>query len=439
MTAPYLELEIYWEQPIPFDVSELDPLQAVVMPLGGIIIGNVGGSGGGAVNSVNGQMGVVTLDAEDVGADVAGSAQTVSEALQPQITVNTDAVAMLTALLSALQSAKADVTYVNAQIATLVGTDTQTLAAIQAISAELADNEDLLSALNQTVANRVRFDVATQGLTALQKYNARTNIGAEEVGTAATLMSQITAASIGAVTANQLANVAFSGSYNDLSNKPSITGTLLTGLTSASAAAISATDTIIGALAKLQANVDTKADATNTLALINTKISSTLLGTVNGVATLGSDGLLTAAQRPASTGGADDIIWITPTRASPSYDFVSGFDDGTRPFQLGKDANGVIWVQGVLRMTGNYSYTSLSNFQTLPSTHMIKGMTNDYPSYIKLNSVQPIVPNGNQQSPSLLISYLSGVQKLALNASYSSSSTTIIVFNRQPLGYALNP
>lgn len=197
------------------DVIEMVGSAIIVMP-------SSGGGSGGAVNSVNGKSGTVILSAADVGADVAGSAQTVSDALQPQITVNTDAVAMLTALLSALQSAKADVTYVNAQIATLVGTDTQTLAAIQAISDALAENEDLLSALDQTVANRVRFDVATQGLTALQKYNARTNIGAEEAGTAALLIGQITAASIGAVTTAQLANVAFSGSYNDLSNKPTI-------------------------------------------------------------------------------------------------------------------------------------------------------------------------------------------------------------------------
>lgn len=304
-----LGMRVFWNHG-PMPVSTRKTARLVMnVPFGTVM--NLGGNGGsgGAVDSVNGQTGAVMLDAVDVGADVAGAAQAVSNVLQPQITLNTDAVAMLTALLSALQSAKADVSYVNQQIATLVGTDTQTLAAINAISDALSDNEDLLSALDQTVANRVRFDVSTQGLTALQKYNARTNIGAEESGTAAQLISQITATSIGAVTASQLANVAFSGSYNDLSNKPSITGALLTGLTSVSAAAISATDSIIGALAKLQANVDTKADATNTLALINSKVSSVLLGVANGVATLGSDGKLTAAQAP--TGGG---ITITDVR-----------------------------------------------------------------------------------------------------------------------------
>ncbi|RYY79918.1 MAG: hypothetical protein EOO69_04430 [Moraxellaceae bacterium] len=218
-----LGMRVFWNHgPMPVTTRKTARL-AMTVPFGTVM--NLSGNGsGGAVNSVNGQTGSVMLNATDVGADVAGSAQAVSDVLQPQITINTDAVAMLTAMLSALQAAKADVTYVNQQIATLVGTDAQTLAAIQSISDALAENEDLLEALDQTVANRVRFDVATQGLTALQKYNARTNIGAEESGTAALLIGQITAASIGAVTASQLAAVAFSGSYNDLSDKPAADG-----------------------------------------------------------------------------------------------------------------------------------------------------------------------------------------------------------------------
>lgn len=42
--------------------------------------------GGGAVDSVNGQTGVVVLDAADVGADPAGTAEAVRDDLQPQIT-----------------------------------------------------------------------------------------------------------------------------------------------------------------------------------------------------------------------------------------------------------------------------------------------------------------------------------------------------------------
>ena len=262
-----ISLKFDWPNLVP--INKTATSSPVSLQLASIVV--VEREGGGSVSSVNGQTGDIVLAANDVGADIAGSALAVSDALQPQITTNTDAVAMLVALLSALQASKADLTYVNDQIANLVNSDAQTLATIQAITDALAESEDLLEALDQTVANRVRFDVATQGLTALQKYNARTNIGAEEIGTAAQLISQITAASIGAVTANQLATVATTGSYNDLINKPNITGTLLTGLTTATAAAISATDSIISALAKLQASVDTKADAANTLLLLGNK------------------------------------------------------------------------------------------------------------------------------------------------------------------------
>lgn len=140
----------------------------------------------------------------------------------------------LTALsaLALLVSSKADASAVAQQIADLLGTDAQVLAAIQTLGAALAEDQDLLDALEYTVANRVRFDTATQALTALQKANARTNISAEELGTAALLIAQITAASLGAATAAQgakadtalqsadVAPVALSGNYNDLSNLP---------------------------------------------------------------------------------------------------------------------------------------------------------------------------------------------------------------------------
>lgn len=429
--------------PVKLSVTE----QPIKLTISNLMYQAQGSGTSGAVNSVNGKAGNVILTPADVGADIAGAAQTVSDVLQPQITLNTDAVAMLTALLSALQSAKADVSYVNAQIATLVGADTQTLAAINAISDALSDNEDLLSALDQTVANRVRFDVATQGLTALQKYNARTNIGAEESGTAAQLISQITATSIGAVTASQLANVAFSGSYNDLSNKPSITGALLTGLTSVSAAAISATDSIIGALAKLQANVDTKADATNTLALINSKVSSVLLGVANGVATLGSDGKLTAAQVPAASGGSgtdDKITWTTVT-STLTTNVASGFADNSNQLMVGKDKNGVIYVKGVFRNTSSVSAVSsgtgsmLSLFN-LPSTHQVKGFSNNSTTYTLFSvryTDQSLPQTPNTSGYYCRLQVYQGVQTFGVSGSMGMD--VICYIPPQAIGVALNP
>lgn len=54
-------------------------------------IADLGGGGGGAVDSVNGQTGVVVLDAIDVGADPAGSASTVATNLSNHIADATDA------------------------------------------------------------------------------------------------------------------------------------------------------------------------------------------------------------------------------------------------------------------------------------------------------------------------------------------------------------
>lgn len=168
---------------------------------------NVGGgnTSGGAVASVNGKTGPVELAAVDVGADVAGSALAVQEVLQPQITVNKNALLIVNTLIAALQGGKADLSYVSQAIADLVNSDAQTLATLQSINAALTEYEDLLEALDYTVGNRVRFDTPTQGLQSLQQYNARVNINAEEAGTAALLIAALTASDIGAVTPEQLA------------------------------------------------------------------------------------------------------------------------------------------------------------------------------------------------------------------------------------------
>lgn len=173
-----------------------------------------------------------------------------------------------------------------------------------ALAGEQAQIADLLTAL----ALRVRVD-AVQSLTLAQQLQARQNINAEAVGVAASLVANITPASIGAATAVQgakadtalqsadLAPVAFSGAYSALSGLPTIpglssstpaapttTGTagtattvargdhahplptsaqitaaVLTGLGTGSATAIAAADSILQALAKLQAQASANA------------------------------------------------------------------------------------------------------------------------------------------------------------------------------------
>lgn len=174
------------------------------------------------------------------------------------------ALAMLTALLNT----KADQQYVNEQIANLLNSDEATIAAIQEIANALQSNEDLLDALEYTVANRVRFDIATQALTALQKSNARANIGAEEQGTAAMLIGQITVQKLGAATAAQgvkadtalqggdVAPVAFTGLFSSLGNQNKIFDVVHSAYMSGTAAAITASDTLGQMLAKLQAQIN---------------------------------------------------------------------------------------------------------------------------------------------------------------------------------------
>lgn len=171
------------------------------------------------------------------------------------------------AMLTALVNTKADQSYVHDQIAALVGSDAQLLATIQAIADELANTEGLIEALDYTVANRVRFDIANQALTTLQKYNARTNIGAEELGTAQLLIAQITAASIGAATAAQgakadtalqsadIAPVAFTGQFSSLAGQSGIFDVVFSAYTAGNNVVIGAADSLGTMLRKLQAQI----------------------------------------------------------------------------------------------------------------------------------------------------------------------------------------
>ena len=170
-------------------------------------------------------------------------------------------------LLMTLIETKADQVYVQEQIANLVNGDQSIINAIQEISTALKENEDLLEALDYTVANRVRFDIANQALTALQKNNARTNIGAEESGTAALLIAQITAQTLGAATALQgskadtalqsadVAPVALSGQFISLGGQNKIYDVVHSAYADGVNTVITASDTLGQILGKLQAQI----------------------------------------------------------------------------------------------------------------------------------------------------------------------------------------
>ncbi len=191
-----------------------------------------------------------------------------------QIQVENNRLAILTkadiqslALLAQLVDTKADQSYVNQQIADLVGSAPEALNTIYELAAAIQNDQSLIDSLNQSVANRVRFDISTQALTDIQKQNARTNIGAEQLGTAQQLVSQITVASLGAATAAQgakadtalqsadVAPVALTGLFSSLSGQNKIFDVVFNAYAIGTNTALNASDTLGQMLSKLQGQI----------------------------------------------------------------------------------------------------------------------------------------------------------------------------------------
>lgn len=191
-----------------------------------------------------------------------------------QIQVENNRLAILTkadiqslALLAQLVDTKADQSYVNQQIAHLVGSAPEALNTIYELAVAIQSDQSLIDSLNQSVANRVRFDIASQALTEIQKQNARTNIGAEQLGTAQQLVSQITVASLGAATAAQgakadtalqsadVAPIALSGLFSSLSGQNKIFDVVFNTYAVGSNNALNASDTLGQMLSKLQGQI----------------------------------------------------------------------------------------------------------------------------------------------------------------------------------------
>ncbi|MBK0062371.1 MULTISPECIES: hypothetical protein [unclassified Acinetobacter] len=305
-----IALRVFWNNnPIPISEKFKNPDLLINVPFGAMISHPASG-GSGSIYSVNGKTGTVVLDASDVHAEPIGSVASAKSALESEIeTVRTLAqtnelkistktdqtdfeqaqqqieqnrLALLTkadiqalALLSQLVDTKADQSYVNQQIANLVGSAPEALNTIYELAAAIQNEQSIIETLNQSVANRVRFDVATQALTEIQKENARTNIGAEKLGTAQQLVSQITAQSLGAATAAQgakadtalqsadVAPVALSGLFSSLSGQSKIFDVVYSAYALGTNTAILATDTLGQMLGKLQAQITALSSGTS--------------------------------------------------------------------------------------------------------------------------------------------------------------------------------
>lgn len=201
-------------------------------------------------------------------ADQADLDVTEQQVEQNRLAILTKADISALAQLALLVDTKADQTYVQQQIANLVGSAPEALNTVYELAAAIQNEQSLIETLNQSVANRIRFDIATQELTEIQKDNARTNIGAEKLGTAQQLVSQITVASIGAATAAQgakadtalqsadVAPVALSGLFSSLGGQNKIFDVVFNTYALGTNAAITATDTLGQMLGKLQAQIN---------------------------------------------------------------------------------------------------------------------------------------------------------------------------------------
>ncbi len=293
-----LALRVYWaNSPMPINQKIENPDVILNIPFGNILVlGDV------PVKSVNSKTGNVVLKAQDVGAEPLGAVNNVQTQLlnaindirnlayQNQLNItkkadeiefveaqknieqnridilNRATIQMLANLADQLNN-KADFEFVQNAVGQLYEIDGAVFNAIQEISAALKENEDLLEALDYTVANRVRFDIATQALSSLQKSNARINIGAEEIGTAALLISQITLDSLGAATKRQgelaesalqsadVAPVALSGSFSSLNAQDKIFDVPFSAYSDGENSEITALDSLGVMLRKLQKQI----------------------------------------------------------------------------------------------------------------------------------------------------------------------------------------
>ncbi|CEI51552.1 hypothetical protein [Acinetobacter bereziniae] len=344
------------------------------------------------VMSVNNKSGNVVLNAEDVGADQKGTANIVKELLSQEIQqiktlaetnqlnltqkveiddfeitqeqVELNRLAILSkadiqalAQLALLVDTKADQSYVKEQIAKLVGSAPEALNTIYELAEALQASGNLLESLNEGVAIRVRFDIATQALSEIQKQNARTNIGAEKLGTAQELVSRITAQSLGAATAAQgakadtalqsadVAPVALSGLFSSLSGQNKIFDVVYTAYSEGANSVITAADSLGTMLSKLQAQI--KAGSS--------KVEWVDAQTIGGFGYGFSHAVI--GDKPAKLEFAkiDGNLWIRGFLAHSVYasgDIFTITDSSYKVFSKSSDLAGINLIQAIL--SGNF-------------------------------------------------------------------------------------
>jgi hypothetical protein len=113
--------------------------------------------------------------------------------------------------------------YVSLQISNLVNSAPATLNTLKELADALGSDANFSTTISTSLGNRLRVDVNTQGLDNTQKSNARTNLGLATVASSGSYTDLTDKPTI-VFSYNDLTNkpVLFSGSYTDLTDKPTM-------------------------------------------------------------------------------------------------------------------------------------------------------------------------------------------------------------------------
>lgn len=139
--------------------------------------------------------------------------------------------------------------YADGLISSLVGTSPTTLDTLQEIAAALGNNPAAISDILTALGLRLRFDINNQGLSTLEKTNAKTNLGLENVENTA-----------------DIDKVVSTPTQNALALKAD---NILTGLSLTNSSDVVATDTVLQGIGKLQAHSDLWTELVTTAVLTN--------------------------------------------------------------------------------------------------------------------------------------------------------------------------
>jgi len=181
---------------------------------------------------------------------------------------------------SSALSGYATETFVNSAVSNLVASAPAALDTLNELAAALGNDANYSTTISTALGNRLRVDVNTQGLTTTQKSNAATNLG--------------------------LATVATSGSYNDLSNKPTIPTQYTDALARASNSFVAGSGAYNSTTGVITIPTNTS-HLTNGAGFItasaisgkqDTLVSGTSIKTINGTSILGSGNITISGGSP---------------------------------------------------------------------------------------------------------------------------------------------